>query len=176
MLPAREENRCHQTPPSSHLLFGHHTNTEGSSCLVCERFRQQSRGGRPRRVESTQGRLGPLSPHTLWSAVKALGVKSLLSLYPSRFDIPATISLPDIQCSLCDILDSPVQLLCGKMACGERIVKQGEKHDAHAVTECTITHPEAFGDHQMLYSRSLGGFLFSATSQAVLHASHSKTS
>lgn len=104
---------------------------EGDSCLACDRFRQQSQGGRPKRVQSTQGRPGLLSPHTIWSTVQALGVKSLRSgspLHPSRFEIPASVSLSDIQCPFChNILDGPVQLLCGKLACGARIVMQGEK-------------------------------------------------
>ena len=55
---------------------------EGDSCLACDRFRQQSQGGRPKRVQSTQGRPGLLSPHTIWSTVQALGVKSLRSGSP----------------------------------------------------------------------------------------------
>ena len=126
--------KCKGTPYTTNFspaVWTPHTNTEGSSCQVCDRFRQQSRGGRPRKVQSTQGRPGPLSPHTICSAVKALGVKSFRSdtpLHPSRFQLPATISLPDVQCPIChNILDSPVQLTCGKMACGECIVMQGEK-------------------------------------------------
>ena len=89
-------------------------------------------------------------------------------LYPSRFILPATISLPDDQCPVChNILDSPEQLLCGKMAWGECIIMQGKKLNNNC--QCCVgehsNFPRVFRHHQVLYSLCLEAFLFSASSQ-----------
>ena len=108
----------HWTPHSS----------DSGSCAVCDRFDQQGKGGLPRKEPTTHGRPAPLSPQALRTAVTALGVKSYHSgspLHPSRCQIPATISTSDVQCPVCDnILETPIQLSCGKIVCGGCIVVQ----------------------------------------------------
>ena len=103
---------------------------DSSSCPVCDRFKVQSKGGRPKRATQTQGRPGSLSPQAVRTVVKALGVRSLHlggPLHPSRFEIRAMISLSDIQCTVCNnILDGLVQLSGGKMACSLCIISCAE--------------------------------------------------
>ena len=129
------------TPYNSNNLLIHWTphSSDSGSCAVCDRFDQQGKGGRPRKEPTTQGRPGPLSSHALRTAVKALGVRSYNSgsqLHPSRCQIPAAISPSDVQCPVCDnILETPIQLSCGKIVCGGCIVVQ-----SHTCPGCKGEH------------------------------------
>ena len=95
------------------------------SCEVCCFFKEQKKGGRPKKERKNRGR--PRSPPVVNSILldtthtqswKASSPLSLSSFLPST-----TVPLDDLQCRLCScIIDQPVQTPCRKLVCSTCIV------------------------------------------------------
>ena len=105
---------------SSLVLYEWKGHTD-SGCEVCCYFKEQRKGGRPRKERKNRGRpqensILSIMNKMLHTALPSYKVSCPLS--PSRFLPSSTVSLVDLQCSLCsNIVDQPVQTPCRKLAC-----------------------------------------------------------
>ena len=108
------------------------------TCTICELFRSQSAGGRPKRERKNRGcpkksiltkalqDIEEVAPPS-WSPSKPLEL--------ARFLPPAAdLTLSDLQCKLCRyILDRPVQMRCGKLVCLKCLEQYWQKNGGEAM-------------------------------------------
>ena len=108
------------------------------TCTICELFRSQSAGGRPKRERKNRGRP---KKNILTKALQDIEEVAPPSWGPSkplelaRFLPPAAdLTLSDLQCKLCRyILDRPIQMRRGKLVCMKCLEQYWQKNGGEAM-------------------------------------------
>ncbi len=115
---------------SSLQVFPYSEHQDGE-CEVCRHFATKRKGGRPRKVKHVPRKL---CEHMRSCA--GLRLRCTYPLTPDRFfpPPPGSISIADLQCSICHhIVDEPVELPCKVPLCAECCISLVQKGD---ITSC----------------------------------------
>ena len=121
-------------------------------CTVCELFKLQFAGGRPKRERKNRGRP---KRNILSEALQDIEEAVSPSWSPKPLELAhflppvADIALSDLQCTLCRcILDRPVHMRCGKLVCFRCLEQywqknRGENMDTYPCPSCDGSHDTA---------------------------------
>ena len=138
------DGRQVQTSLKVHLWTEH----KDDDCTVCQHFNTQKKGGRPTKQKGSgrpcEGSGQSVANCTLRNAPPSMKATAPLSL--TRFLPPTSVSLHDVQCSICNcIVDRPVETACGKLLCSVCIAQAISSCDlaAYICTSCQSPHTQS---------------------------------
>ena len=120
------------TVKSSLVLFEWTPHTQ-QDCEVCSYFSRQKKGGRPKKERKNRGRPKTDSVQGVIQRMARTDLPSYRVSCPLSISPSSTISLANLQCSLCNnVVDQPVQTPCRKLVCTTCVL--------HLLQSCNLNH------------------------------------